>query len=188
MTAASPDPAAAAAAVAAAGDAIDRLTRLQQDFPAPGVLFRDLTPLFADAKALRALGSGLTVLGGPAERYAGLEARGFVLGTAVALVADRGVIAVRKAGKLPGAVLGEDYALEYGTARIEVHPDDVPTGSRVVIVDDVLATGGTAAAAVRLLERAGATVTAVVVAIELTDLGGRSRLPEHVVVQSLRRY
>lgn len=176
-------------AVRAAGAVIDRLTRLQQDFPVPGVLFRDLTPVFADGVALADLTAGMLELAGPADLYAGLEARGFVFAAAAAATTGRGMLAVRKAGKLPGAVIGEDYDLEYGTARIETHPDDVPTGAHVAVLDDVLATGGTAAAAIRLLRRAGAEVTSVTVAIELDALGGRAALREYgVPVRSLRHY
>lgn len=168
---------------------IDRLTRLQQDFPVNGVLFRDLTPVFADGVALAELTGGMVELAGPAELYAGLEARGFVFAAAAAAATGRGMLAVRKAGKLPGGVIGEDYDLEYGTARIETHPDDVPDGTRIAILDDVLATGGTAAAAIRLLRRAGAEVISVTVAIELDALGGRAALQEYgVPVRALRHY
>lgn len=160
----------------AAVAAMSTHTRLVQDFPAPGVLFRDLTPVFAHGPSLHAVAAAVAECCGEVQLYAGLEARGFILAAAAAAVSGSGMLVVRKAGKLPGAVLGEDYELEYGTARIELHPDDVPAGARVAIVDDVLATGGTAAAAIRLIERAGGMVSSVVVALEIDALGGRAAL------------
>jgi len=180
----SPSP---AALLDAAGSSLDRLVRVQQDFPQPGVLFRDLTPVLADAGALRDIARALAAAAPDATLIAGLDSRGFLLGAAAAMVAEIGVLAIRKPGKLPGAVLGEDYALEYGTARLELHPDDVPSGSRVLVIDDVLATGGTAAAACRLLRRAGAQIAGVAVAVELTDLGGRSAL-SGIPVTALRQW
>jgi adenine phosphoribosyltransferase len=155
---------------------IDSLTRTQQDFPLPGVLFRDITALLAHPEGLRTVAAAL-VEGFEFDLIAGLEARGFLLAGAAAVLAGTGLVAVRKPGKLPGAVLGEDYSLEYGTARLEVHPDDIPDGARVLIVDDVLATGGTAGAACRLVEAAGGVVAGVSVIIELDALGGRATLP-----------
>ena len=161
---------------ALAGAAIQRLVRTQSDFPQPGVLFRDLTPVLADAEAFRLVATALAAAAPDATLIAGLESRGFLLGAATASIAGTGVLAVRKPGKLPGDIMFEDYQLEYGTARLELHPDDVPAGSRVLVIDDVLATGGTAAAACRLLQRAGAEIAGVAVAIELGELDGRSAL------------
>jgi adenine phosphoribosyltransferase len=166
------------------------------DFPAPGVLFRDLTPVFADAVAFRRMVEALTAAQDADPRAAaladggadpgfdvvvGVEARGFLLAAAVALRAGTGVVPVRKAGKLPRARIAADYALEYGTATLELHADSLRPGQRVLVVDDVLATGGTLAAAVALVEQLGAVVTAVSVVIELVALGGRQRVAPHAV-------
>ncbi len=165
------------------------------DFPVPGVVFRDLTPVFADAEAFRRMVDGLTVpqdgdpraaavgaSDGPGfDVVVGVEARGFLLAAAVALDAGVGVVPVRKAGKLPRAAVSADYALEYGTATLELLADALTPGQRVLVVDDVLATGGTLAAAISLVEQLGAVVTAVSVVIELTALGGRQRVAPHPV-------
>lgn len=168
---------------------LQRLTRVVPDFPSPGVLFRDITPVLADGQGLKDLAAGLSAVPGidSVEQIAGLEARGFLLGAVVAAHRGIGVLSVRKAGKLPGSVLAETYDLEYGSATIEVNRDDVQRGARILIVDDVLATGGTASAACTLLRRAGAEVAGVAVAIELADLGGRARLPG-IPVTALQRY
>ncbi|MFJ4714733.1 adenine phosphoribosyltransferase [Streptomyces sp. NPDC088785] len=149
-----------------------------QDYPEPGVLFKDITPLLADPSAFTALTdalAGLCVRHG-ATKVVGLEARGFILGAPVAIRAGLGFIPVRKAGKLPGATLAQSYALEYGTAEIEVHAEDLSADDRVMVIDDVLATGGTAEAAVHLVRRAGAEVAGVAVLMELGFLPGRARL------------
>lgn len=170
------------------------------DFPEPGVLFRDLTPVFADGAAFRRVVDGLAAPalsdpraaamaeadGRPAsdprfDVVVGVEARGFLLAAAVAYDAGVGVVLVRKAGKLPRERMAADYALEYGTATLELHTDALRPGQRVLIVDDVLATGGTLGAAIALVEQSGAVVTAVSVVIELATLGGRQRIAPHAV-------
>ena len=152
------------------------------DFPKPGVMFKDFTPLIADGPALRELVRDI------AQRYAGsvdvivgIEARGFILGAAVAYELELGMVPVRKAGKLPGDTLRESYALEYGTAEIEVHTDAFEAGQRVLVIDDVLATGGTAEATALLVERAGAKLAAIEVVLELAFLEGRKRLADRPV-------
>ena len=176
-------------AVEVAGRALDRLTRVVPDFPIAGVLFRDLTPVLADREGLHLVIEGLAtaVAEGGVDLVAGLEARGFLLSAALAQRLGTGVLAIRKAGKLPGVLMSQDYALEYGRAALEVNPDDVAQGVRVLIVDDVLATGGTAAAGRDLLQRCGADVVGLAVAIELRELGGRSRL-RGLPVTALRSY
>ena len=152
------------------------------DFPSPGILFRDLTPVFADPVAFRAVIDALMHdaldADGAADvvAIAGVEARGFLLAAAGAYSAGLGVVAVRKAGKLPGDVLAERYDLEYGTAELELHGGRLPAGSRVLLVDDLLATGGTLAAAASLVERAGYVVAGIRIVLELDGLGGRERL------------
>jgi len=170
------------------------------DYPEPGVLFRDLTPVFADGPAFRRMVDGLAApmasdpraaAIGDAQRHpagdlgfdvvVGVEARGFLLAAAVALDAGVGVVPVRKAGKLPRERIAVDYALEYGTATLELHADSIRPGDRVLVVDDVLATGGTLGAAIALVERLGGLVTAVSVVVELVALGGREKIAPHTV-------
>lgn len=148
------------------------------DFPKPGILFRDVTTLFADARGFRmAVDQLLTpYAGAPIDKVVGLEARGFILGGAVAHQLSVGFVPIRKRGKLPGAVIAEAYALEYGEAVVEIHDDALTPGERVLIVDDLLATGGTAAAAIRLCERLKAEVIGCAFVIDLPDLGGRALL------------
>jgi adenine phosphoribosyltransferase len=157
------------------------------DYPQPGVVFKDITPLLADGKAFCAVIDALATLGGaadqaqshdPVDKVAGIEARGFILAAPVACRLGAGFVPVRKKGKLPGPTFAEDYLLEYGTATIEVHQDAFEPGDRVLIVDDVLATGGTAAATADLVQRTGATVAGIVVLIELSFLAGRAKLPD----------
>ncbi|MFJ4921701.1 adenine phosphoribosyltransferase [Streptomyces sp. NPDC088725] len=148
------------------------------DYPKPGVMFKDITPLLADPKAFSALTDALAGLCARygATKVVGLEARGFILAAPVAVRAGLGFIPVRKAGKLPGATLSQTYELEYGSAEIEVHAEDLTEGDRVIVIDDVLATGGTAAASLELVRRAGAEVVGVAVLMELGFLKGRDRL------------
>ncbi|MDO5034121.1 MAG: adenine phosphoribosyltransferase [Actinomycetaceae bacterium] len=154
------------------------------DFPQKGVLFRDITPLLANGDAFKKL---VDILAdhyrGRVDAIAGLESRGFILAAPLATALGVGMITIRKAGKLPGPVIGVDYELEYGSARMELRPDSVQDGSRVLIIDDVLATGGTSAAAVELVKQCGGEVVSVCVLLELEALGGRSKL-EGVVVES----
>ncbi|MGW2570224.1 adenine phosphoribosyltransferase [Streptomyces sp. NPDC001537] len=148
------------------------------DYPEPGVMFKDITPLLADPAAFTALTDAFAEIAANtgATKVVGLEARGFILGAPVAVRAGLGFIPVRKAGKLPGATLGQTYDLEYGSAEIEVHAEDLSVGDRVMVVDDVLATGGTAEASLQLIRRAGAEIAGVAVLMELGFLGGRARL------------
>jgi adenine phosphoribosyltransferase len=156
------------------------LVRDVPDWPTPGVTFKDITPLLADGEALgqvvEHLADGARALGG-VDLIAGMEARGFILGAPVATALGVGFIPVRKAGKLPGPTLGAAYDLEYAAAAIEIRPDTIPAGARVLVLDDVLATGGTAAATADLLERAGARVVGLSFLLELGFLAGRARLP-----------
>jgi len=148
------------------------------DYPEPGVMFKDITPLLADPAAFTALTDAFAAIAERtgATKVVGLEARGFILGAPVAVRAGLGFIPVRKAGKLPGATLAQSYDLEYGSAEIEIHAEDLSSEDRVLIVDDVLATGGTAEAAIQLIHRAGAEVSGVAVLMELAFLNGRPRL------------
>ena len=163
-------------------DMIASKVRDRPDFPAPGVLFRDITPLIADGKAFHQLIDAIgTMYDGKIDAVAGLESRGFILSAPLAYAMGVGMVTVRKAGRLPGPVEGVDYDLEYGSARMEVQPFTVKDGQRVLVLDDVLATGGTANAAFQLIERSGGVVAGLCVLIELAALGARGRLSNYDV-------
>jgi adenine phosphoribosyltransferase len=156
---------------------VEENTAIIEDFPKPGITFRDLTPVFADGPSLRAVTDALVApFAGRIDAVAGVEARGFLLAAASAYALDLGVLVIRKPGKLPREVISESYDLEYGSTSLEVQPGDFPPGTRILLLDDVLATGGTLAAATRLIERAGWVVAGVSVVLELEELNGRANL------------
>ncbi|WP_417469045.1 adenine phosphoribosyltransferase [Maricaulis sp.] len=148
------------------------------DYPKPGIMFRDVTTLIGDARAFRVAIDQMVQpwAGAKIDKVAGTEARGFILGGAVAHQLSVGFVPVRKKGKLPSRTLSEEYELEYGTDTIEIHTDAVREGDRVLLVDDLIATGGTAEASIRLLRRAGATVVGATFIIDLPELGGAKRI------------
>jgi adenine phosphoribosyltransferase len=161
------------------------------DYPKPGILFRDITTLLGDARTFRRAVDELVqpFAGRKIDRVAGIEARGFILGGAVAHQLSAAFTPVHKKGKLPAATLRETYALEYGEDEVEIHVDALKAGETVLVVDDLIATGGTAEAAVRLLKRAGAEIVGAAFVIELPDLGGAARLEAlGVPVQALVRF
>ena len=148
------------------------------DFPHKGIMFRDVTTLFASPRGFRMAIDQLVApfAGERIDKVVGLEARGFILGGAVAHQLSTGFVPIRKAGKLPGQVIGQDYTLEYGQARVEIHDDAIAPGERVLIVDDLLATGGTAEAGIRLVEQLGGEIAGCAFIVDLPDLGGRALL------------
>jgi adenine phosphoribosyltransferase len=154
------------------------------DYPQPGIVFKDITPLLADGAAFASVVTALATGHEGVTKVAGIEARGFILAAPVALALGAGFVPVRKLGKLPGETYAQSYELEYGTATLEVHIDAFDASDRVLIVDDVLATGGTAAATAELVRQSGAEVTGVVVLLELEFLAGRAKLPG-IAVRSL---
>jgi adenine phosphoribosyltransferase len=161
----------------AANDDLKALVRTIPDFPKPGIQFRDITTLLLDPRGLSETVDRLAEPHrGKVDVIAGIEARGFIFGAAVARALGVGLVLIRKDGKLPGTTIGEDYALEYGTDRINLHEDALVPGQRVLLVDDLIATGGTARAAVRLIRKAGGAVAAAAFVIDLPELGGADAL------------
>ena len=156
------------------------LIRTVPHYPKPGVMFRDITTLLKDATGFRLAVTSLAdyFRGQPIDRVAGIEARGFILGAAVAFELGLGFIPVRKKGKLPAEVVGQDYDLEYGTDRIEMHTDAIAPGESILLIDDLIATGGTAAAACALIQSMGGNVQGCGFVIDLPDLGGRQLLEQ----------
>jgi adenine phosphoribosyltransferase len=166
---------------AQAGDELTKLittlVRDVPDYPQPGVVFKDITPLLADGPAFASVIDALAAMYGPVDKVAGIEARGFILAAPVACRLGAGFVPIRKKGKLPGTTFAQDYDLEYGTATIEVLTDAFEPSDRVLVIDDVLATGGTAQATADLVQRSGAEVAGLAVLLELSFLNGRAKLP-----------
>ena len=160
------------------------------DFPKPGILFRDITPLLREptgwAEVIRRLAADCDRL--EPDLIVGIESRGFIVGTALATHLHKGFVPVRKPGKLPGEVIGIDYTLEYGSDRLEIHADALADHPKVMLVDDLLATGGTASASAELVTKAGGQLVGCGFVIELAELAGRSKLPTDVPIESLIIY
>jgi adenine phosphoribosyltransferase len=163
--------------VTSVADELKALVRTIPDFPKPGIQFRDITTVLLDRVGLaRAIDALADTVEGPVDVVAAIEARGFVIGGALAVKLGAGLLLIRKDGKLPGATIAEDYALEYGTDRLAMHVDACAPGARVLIIDDLLATGGTALAAARLVIRAGGEIVGARFVIDLPELGGGQAL------------
>ena len=157
------------------------------DYPLPGILFRDITPLLQDAAALRFAVETMAnrYKGAQIDQVVGIESRGFIFGTPLAYLLGTGFVPVRKKGKLPAEVIAVEYDLEYGTNILEIHTDAIQAGQRVLVVDDLLATGGTTAGTIKLVQELGAQVASLAFLVELNDLAGRSRLTGHDVFSLL---
>ncbi len=163
---------------------VEKLIRDVPDFPKPGVVYKDITPMLADPEALETVVTGLASCFAehPVDKVVGIEARGFILAAPVALRLGAGFVPVRKKGKLPWEVVSDTYELEYGTDTLEVHRDAFAEGERILIIDDVLATGGTAGATVRLVRALGGRTVGFACVLELGFLGGRAKLPDLDIV------
>ena len=166
-------------------DLVAQYIRAIPDFPEPGILFRDITPLLAEPVAFSQALDWLTEQCDGADAVVGIESRGFILGAPIAQRLNRPFVLIRKAGKLPADTIARSYDLEYGSATIEMHADSLTPGSRVALVDDLLATGGTAEASVQLILQSGANIANVVFLIELAALNGRERLQPHEIASLL---
>jgi len=167
----------------------ESLIRDVPDFPKPGILFKDITPVVQDYEALKEVTEKLAAWAKAkkVDAVVGIEARGFIFGVPVAMALEVGFVPLRKLGKLPSSTLTEEYALEYGTNTVEIHSDSLHPGQKVIIIDDLLATGGTAAAAARLVERLGAEVVGFGFLVELAFLDGRKTLGKYEI-EALLRY
>ncbi len=161
-----------------------------KDFPIEGIIFRDITTAIKDKEALREIINFLTekFIDKGIDYVAVIESRGFIFGSALAYNINAGCILIRKPGKLPAETISEEYSLEYGTDKLEIHKDAIEEGKNVIVIDDLLATGGTVSAACKLLKKAGANVKAAAFVIELADLNGRKNLPQDIEVVSMVTY
>jgi adenine phosphoribosyltransferase len=159
---------------------IKSLIRTIPNFPKPGIHYRDITTLLLDPAGLRSVVDEMVApfAGESIDKVAGIEARGFIVGGAVAHQLHAGFVPIRKQGKLPSATIGEEYQLEYGTDRIEIHLDAVGPGDRILLIDDLIATGGTAEAAISVIRQSGGEVIALAAIVDLPDLGGSRRMKE----------
>ena len=171
-------------------DTVRDKIRSINDFPKKGIIFRDITTAIKDKEALREMINFLTekFKNKGIDYVAVVESRGFIFGSALAYNINAGCILIRKPGKLPAETISEEYSLEYGTDKLEIHKDAVENGKKVIVIDDLLATGGTVAAACKLLTKAGADVSAAAFIIELTELEGRKNLPQDIEVVSMIKY
>ncbi len=167
----------------------DRIRSIK-DFPIEGIIFRDITTAIKDKEALREMINFLTekFINKGIDYVAVIESRGFIFGSALAYNINAGCILIRKPGKLPAETISEEYSLEYGTDKLEIHKDAIEEGKNVIVIDDLLATGGTVSAACKLLTKAGANVKAAAFVIELADLNGRKNLPQDIEVVSMVTY